>query len=156
MKTQEQINKETYLHPPTVEQIEAFVKKCKVSYYRFESFFGIPKGTIKVVRAGQTPFPAKYWHIIYEEIIPTYGTGVKNPEKIRFKQKTVKTLVKTPTPELSENKDVLSINELGDVSKVNNEDMGKDSNQQPLIDNKLERLPEVKREINHPLLNKLK
>ncbi len=68
MPTITNINKEKYLGPPSLEQIDDFIKKkLKVSYYHFESFFGMPRGTLKVVRNGYMALPPKYWHIFFEQ-----------------------------------------------------------------------------------------
>lgn len=76
-------NKKKYLHAPTIQQIDEFVKECKVSYYRFELFFGIARGTIKDVRAGKKEFPVKYWHIIFERNKKIDKRKFKRPYKSR-------------------------------------------------------------------------
>ena len=76
-----------YLRPPTQEQIDNFIHECGVSCYRFESFFGMPRGTIKVARTGYMPMPLKYWHIFYEKVIPTYGTGAAMAKKVELRPK---------------------------------------------------------------------
>lgn len=80
----EKDNRRRYLQAPTIEQIDEFVAICKVSYYRFEDFYGMPKGTIKVVKTGYMAMPVKFWHIFYEKIIPTYGVGVSTPTKVPY------------------------------------------------------------------------
>lgn len=83
----EKENRRKYLLPPNPVQIDEFVRKvCGVSYYRFEEFFGMPKGTIKVVKTGYMDMPVKFWHIFYDQIIPTYGT---NSEAVYRERKPV-------------------------------------------------------------------
>lgn len=59
-------NWEKWLHPPTIELIDEVINSFEVSYYRFEKYFGIPKGTIKKVRTGERKLPVFYWHLFYE------------------------------------------------------------------------------------------
>lgn len=54
-----------YLHPPSQEQIDAYVKKMGVTDAHFERFFKMPKGTIKVVRTGYMQLPKKWWHLFF-------------------------------------------------------------------------------------------
>lgn len=73
------VNKRKWLHPPDAEMIDAFIKSLKVSAPRFEAFYGIPKGTLRLVRCGARDLPAKFWHIIYERVEPKYGVGFAEP-----------------------------------------------------------------------------
>lgn len=67
-------NRMRYLKQPTMEEIDSFIKFCRVSELQFERFFRIAAETIKNVRNGDRPLPAKYWHIFYERKIPIYGS----------------------------------------------------------------------------------
>lgn len=71
-------NKKTYLKPPTVEQINSFIKELNVTAAQFENFYSIPKGTIKVVRTGFRKLPPRWWNVVYERIVPTYGSNNNN------------------------------------------------------------------------------
>lgn len=98
-------NKAKYLKPPSLQQIEAFVADLGVTCTQFEKFFGIATGTIKQIRLYENTepkpqyerkLPAKFWHIIYEKIVPAYGSGfLEHPDKkiklpaINFKIKEV-------------------------------------------------------------------
>jgi hypothetical protein len=52
-----------------------FLKELNVTASAFEKFYGIPQGTIKVIKHGDRNLPARYWHIIYEKIHPKFGVG---------------------------------------------------------------------------------
>ncbi len=97
----EKDNRRRYLQAPNIEQIDEFVSMCKVSYYRFEEFFGLPKGTIKVVKTGYMEMPLKYWHIFYEKVIPTYGVGVSSPTKVPYVKPAPKIKPKHVIPQVS-------------------------------------------------------
>lgn len=90
--SKKQKNLETYLKEPEIEQIMAFINELGVSMTRFERFYGIPIGTIRQVKCGNTPLSPKYWHIIYEKVVPTYGVGYSKYFKEKNKKdKTKKT-----------------------------------------------------------------
>lgn len=92
----EKHNRKNYLKPPTPQQIEEFVKECGVSNLAFESFFGIPAGTIAVVKTGYMNMPVKYWHYFYEKIIPNYGVNYE--EHFKFSDKVKPAVKKVPEP----------------------------------------------------------
>lgn len=63
-----------YLRPPTVKQIMEFVNECGVTMTAFERYFEFPNGVLRQVKMGNRDLPAKYWSVIYERVIPVYGT----------------------------------------------------------------------------------
>lgn len=73
-------NREKYLKAPTIEEIEAFMAKLGVTAPQFEMFYGIKPDTIRQIRVGERNLPCKWWHFIFEEIVPKYG-AVSNFEK---------------------------------------------------------------------------
>lgn len=93
--TRKELNITTYLKHPSPEEILAFVKELGVSCYQFERFFGIPNGTLKHVALGTHNLPARYWHIIYEKQIPSYGAGIYNELPVS------KTVIKTVSKKVS-------------------------------------------------------
>lgn len=68
-------NRLKYLKAPPLEQILEFVKELEVTEAQFERFYGIPAKTISQIKVGNTPLPAKFWHIVYEKIKPMYGAA---------------------------------------------------------------------------------
>lgn len=82
---QETLNRKRYLKAPTVEQVNNFIEELGVSALQFERFYGIPDHTIPRIRVGTRDFPRKYWHIIYEKIVPTYGDGYAKAMSLKKK-----------------------------------------------------------------------
>lgn len=72
---QAKLNKKKWLLPPDIDMITDFLSHLGVSAPSFESFYGIPKGTIRGIRHGNRSLPAKYWHIIYDKVEPKFGSG---------------------------------------------------------------------------------
>lgn len=70
-------NSRKYLKPPTLLQIESFISELGISASAFERFYGVPYGTIRKIRNGYQgrELPMRFWHIIYEKIVPAYGIG---------------------------------------------------------------------------------
>jgi hypothetical protein len=102
-------NKELYLRAPTWEEIESFVKECKVTIPQFERYFSIPPKTLYEIRYGSRNLPAAYWHVIYEKKIPTYGTSAKHSTR------KIESVVKRPKKSqagLPQQFDVNTINKL--------------------------------------------
>jgi hypothetical protein len=92
-------NERKYLISPSWEKIRSFIKQeCKVTYAHFERFFGIPKNTLNLVRAGIRKLPSKYWHIIYEKITDsrTLTNHIYNNKGHRKCKKKVKRKPSTP------------------------------------------------------------
>lgn len=84
-----------YLKAPTVEEIKSFIKELKVTYSQFEVYYNIPPGTLKQVFIRARKLPVKYWPIIYERIIPTYGLKyTKKQAKIKKIKDTKRVNVK--------------------------------------------------------------
>lgn len=81
MPTKAQQNRTKYLKAPTLEQVESFITKLKVSGAQFERFYGIPDGTIRQIKLNKRSLPAKFWHIIYEQVKPAYGSGFLDQNK---------------------------------------------------------------------------
>jgi hypothetical protein len=72
-------NVKKYLKAPTAEQVIEFVEEVGVSDLQFERFYEMSNETIKNVRRGYRQLPKKYWHFIYEKIVPTYGISYTKP-----------------------------------------------------------------------------
>jgi hypothetical protein len=84
------LNRKKYLKAPPIESINAIIKDLGISVAQYERFIGIKAKTILQVRVGERNLPAKFWHYIYEKIIPTYGMGIIKKEKNNniYKKKT--------------------------------------------------------------------
>lgn len=67
MKRHEHPNAKKWLQPPTIEQVDAVVKKSGASEPMFESFYGIAIGCIAKFRCGYRNIPLKHWHIFLED-----------------------------------------------------------------------------------------
>lgn len=65
-------NKFKYLKAPTIEQIEAVVKKAGVTDAQFERYNHIHEGAIKKIRQGKKQMPTKHWHLFFETY-PSHG-----------------------------------------------------------------------------------
>lgn len=63
-------NQQRYLRSPTYEEVMIVVKAHGVPVEQFERFYGIYVTCIKQMRRsnGTKPLPARYWHIIYENL----------------------------------------------------------------------------------------
>ncbi len=118
MTEREEENRRLYLKAPTIEQIEKFRKKLKVSAAQFERFFGIPRATIRNIRVGGRDLPVKFWNIIYEEVVPTYGTKPMKKRKAT-KNETQKPNTEQPHNPTTEPKPVIS----GRLSRLSNKDV---------------------------------
>lgn len=69
--------------PPRVGLIEKVVKKSGLKFFaRFENVWGMPAGTLKLVRYGLRELPAKFWHIFYDFDIANQMYG-KSDKKIK-------------------------------------------------------------------------
>lgn len=79
-----------YLKAPTAQEVKDFLKELDVSYPQFETFYDIPKSLISQVVIGVKPLPVKYWPIIYERIVPTYGVKYTKRQKKIKKNKSTK------------------------------------------------------------------
>lgn len=70
------INQKKYLHPPTWENIQAWLDLVgNPNYLHVERFYGMPHSTLSNVKCGQRDLAFQFWHIIYDKIVPTYGSG---------------------------------------------------------------------------------
>lgn len=76
-----------WLQPPTIEQIDAVVKKAGVSESRFEDFHGIYFGCICHVRIGFRDMPIKHWHLFLD---PQQRATNRTPNKSNHKKPTNK------------------------------------------------------------------
>lgn len=70
---QAEANLKKYLKAPTVIEISNFIKELGITDVQFERYYKIGKRTIGRIRNNQQNLPPKYWHFIYEKIVPTYG-----------------------------------------------------------------------------------
>lgn len=86
-----------WLKAPTIEQIDAVIKKAGVTQSQFERYYGIYPRAIAHVRCGASDLPAKYWHLFFEEPKKKVSDPVRYtkkidrqpPQKVR-KKRTVK------------------------------------------------------------------
>lgn len=85
-------NRAKYLKAPSLKEIDSFIKELNVSDNQFERFFGMAYNTIGPIRANRGKLPAKFWHIVYEKIIPSYSTDYQELQK----KQLGKSLGKTP------------------------------------------------------------
>ena len=74
-------NNYKYLKAPTIEQIEAVVKKTGVSEAQFERFHSIYDGAITHVRIGFRELPSSYWHIFLDPSTSTNKQTNRKPVK---------------------------------------------------------------------------
>lgn len=96
MKTVAHINREKYLKAPTWEEIDSFLKSKKIKMSSFEKFYGLPESTLRHVKTGTRELPAKFWHIIYNQIVPSYGVGFLEPVDNTKRYNFVKNILKKP------------------------------------------------------------
>lgn len=85
-------NTKRWLNPPTIEQIEAAVKKAGVSEFQFERYHGIYRGCIKNIRLGLRHMPSPYWHLFLDE--ENTVTTIQPPAKSKPKIKRTKVIPK--------------------------------------------------------------
>lgn len=115
--TKAQENSTKWLYPPTLDQVNTLVEQVGVSLYKFEAFFGLPKGTIKQVRTGERQIPVKYWHVFFEPVKPTQA-------QLRMINKSKRKVVTNPVteargnpPETHQPKEQISHNRLDRLRK---------------------------------------
>lgn len=60
-------NKYKFLAPPTIEQIEAVIKKSGANESHFEAYHGMYRGCISNHRIGFRKVPLKFWHLFLED-----------------------------------------------------------------------------------------
>ena len=84
-------NVHKYLKAPSLAEIDAFIKELGISDLQFERYYEMPFRTINKIRTGQNDLARKYWHFIYEKIVPDYGLGYKKMQgKSELKNERVK------------------------------------------------------------------
>ena len=99
--------KEKYLKAPSVSEIREYIyDDLGINCAQFERFFDIPETTVKHVLQGRQNLPVKYWPLIYERKVPTYGrkyTKRKEKEKGREKEKKgiISGIIRKPLPILN-------------------------------------------------------
>ncbi len=84
---QVEINLKKFAKPPTAEQIDNFLKEIDIKQYRYERIVGMRRGTFHDAKIGYRSLPIKYWHLVYNKIIPTPR---KNALKKQQRQSTRK------------------------------------------------------------------
>ena len=99
-------NVHRYLKPPSLAEVDAFIKELGVSDSQFERFYRMPKKTISRIRAQQINLQKKYWHYIYEKIVPQYT--------IPYTKKKVVDSTKISTKRNNDRK-VVNVNRLTDL-----------------------------------------
>lgn len=66
-------NVHKYLKAPSLTEIDAFIKELGITDAQFERYYEMPFRIMGKVRNGSKPFPKKYWHYVYEKIVPQYA-----------------------------------------------------------------------------------
>lgn len=98
--------KEKYLKAPTLEEVKEFISYLGVTVAQFEVYYGIPKGVVYLVMFGERNLPVKFWPIIYERIVPTYGLKytqrVQKAKKSSFTRKLTKEKAQINSKRLSD------------------------------------------------------
>lgn len=116
MKSQQELsNLKKYLKPPSIIEISEFIRELGISDLQFERYYELPFRTIGKIKNAQQNLPAKFWHLIYEKIVPVYGlsesTLVLSPVQSK-KNKTLKKATKT-----AESTKKVAINRLDHLSE---------------------------------------
>lgn len=62
----EEDNLGRYIKQPSKAMVRSVAIKVGRSMRKFEKIWGMPDGTCRQYIGGWKPFPAKYWHLIYE------------------------------------------------------------------------------------------
>ena len=83
-----------YLKSPTLEQVEEFRLELGITKLQFERYYGMPRRTLNKLITDTGGLPVKFWHIIYEKIVPTYGIGFKGELDRKKKEKAKKVFTK--------------------------------------------------------------
>lgn len=99
-------NVHKYLKPPSLAEIDAFVKELGITDAQFERYYGIPFRMMGKVRNGSKPFPKKYWHFVYEKIVPQYAIPYT---------KKIKSKVPSNVLPKSKRRKVVNVNRLTDL-----------------------------------------
>ena len=79
-------NVHKYLKAPSLAEIDAFIKDLDITDAQFERYYEMVPQTIKNIRNGYRPLPRKFWHFVYEKIVPSYGVTYQN-SKLKFSSK---------------------------------------------------------------------
>lgn len=112
---QAQINKRKYLKAPSVIEITEFITELGISDLQFERYYELPFRTIGKIKNYQQNLPAKFWHLIYEKIVPIYGLSESRLVLSPVQPKKNKTLHKaTKTDEYTKK---VAINRLDHLSE---------------------------------------
>lgn len=75
-------NRYKFLKAPTIEQIEAVVKKAGVTETQFERYYGLYARAICYARSGYREMPVKYWHLFLEEPPKPYSKRISRTPQI--------------------------------------------------------------------------
>lgn len=109
-KTIGEINTKKYMYPPEWPKIQDFINELGISFNHFERFYHLPYNTICQVKAGSRELPAHFWHIIYERIKPTYGSGfLYEPTKKPIKKLPTHSLTNLLTNESSNHDRLITV-----------------------------------------------
>lgn len=68
-----------YLRPPTPEELDKVIKALGLSGRQFERYFGLYRKCVCHTMTGWRPMPAKYWHLVFENMPDENG---KLPENL--------------------------------------------------------------------------
>lgn len=91
-------NVHKYLKAPSLTEIDDFIKELGISDLQFERYYEMTPKTISRIRAQRIQLPRRFWHYVYEKIVPQYAIPYskrnnKTPSKIPSKIKQRKTVV---------------------------------------------------------------
>lgn len=79
---QVEINLRKFAIPPTPEEINAFFEEIKIKPHRYEKIIGMRRGTFYDARVEYRALPIKYWHLVYNKIIPSpKNNTLKKPSR---------------------------------------------------------------------------
>jgi len=86
-------NVHKYLKAPSLAEIDAFIKELDITDAQFERYYKMPDRTISKIRFENRPLPKRFWHFIYEKIVPQYSlsftskTAINVPKSVPDKPK---------------------------------------------------------------------
>ena len=74
-------NVHKYLKAPSLAEIDSFIKELGISDLQFERYYEMTPKTISRIKANHIQLPRRFWHFIYEKIVPTYSIPYQKRNK---------------------------------------------------------------------------
>lgn len=68
-------NVHKYLKAPSLVEIDAFINELGISDLQFERYYEMTPRTISRIRAQHIQLPRRFWHYVYEKIVPEYAVS---------------------------------------------------------------------------------